>query len=102
MTGDSCGADGLGLPAFIADLAVGRQALEIYPDNWLPVCIFCDLLTQWRVGPGGAIGLDYLAIPVTLRLRRVPKSSWPEIFSDLQILEDAALGVLAERRKNQA
>lgn len=99
MSGDSGGADGLGLPAFIADLAVGKQDLEIYPDTWVSVGMFRDLLTQWRMGFAGPIGLDYAAIPVVLRLRRIARESWPDIFDDIQTLESAALSVLAETRE---
>lgn len=102
VSGDSGGADGLGLPAFIVEQTVSRRGLEVYPDAWTAVVVFCDLLTQWRMGFGGPIGLDYQAIPVVLRLRLVPESDWPEIFIDLQILEDAALAALAEQRKNEA
>lgn len=55
--------------------------------------------TQWRVGPGGVIGLDYQVIPMFLRLRRVPRARWEALIDDLRTMEAEALAVLAEERE---
>jgi hypothetical protein len=47
--------------------------------------------TQWRVGAGGATGLDYGVLPVVLRLSGVPRAEWPDVFDGLRIMEEAAL-----------
>jgi hypothetical protein len=47
--------------------------------------------TQWRVGFGGAYGLDYTALPTTLELLGVERSQWRAIFDGLRICEDAAM-----------
>ncbi len=31
---------------------------EVWPDNWLPYEIFCEVSDQWRMGQGGPVGLD--------------------------------------------
>lgn len=53
--------------------------------------MFNALGTQWRIGMGGATGLDYNAVPVVLRLQGVPRSDWPQLFDDLRVMEGAAL-----------
>lgn len=67
------------------------EGVEVWPDNWLAALTFADLSTQWRMGHAGPIGLDYAAIPAVLQLRRTPRAEWPELFSDLRIMEAAAL-----------
>lgn len=69
----------------------------MWPENWPIFTLFCSLQTQWRVGMGGATGLDYSALyPL---LDRVAKSSdeWDEMFSDIQLLEREALAVMNEK-----
>lgn len=59
---------------------------------------FCALSTQWRAAPmGGLMGLDYAAIAPTLRLMRVKKREWAEIFDALRVMEAAALEVVHAR-----
>ncbi len=60
------------------------------------ISVFIAMSTQWRVGPGGPYGLDYQALPVTLRLCEVPRQAWPDVFDEIRVMEIAAL---AEIRK---
>lgn len=63
----------------------------MWPENWAPVALFCQVGTQWMVGMGGPTGLRYEAIyPLIDRASSSP-TEWNEIFSEIQILESAAL-----------
>ena len=73
-----------------------ENTVEVWPDNVQAVNVFVAMGTQWRCGPGGAIGLDYSALPQVLRLTKVPRADWPEVFDLLRILEDAALEKMRE------
>lgn len=54
--------------------------------------VFITLGTQWRGAPtGGALGLDYSAVEPTLRMLEVPARTWGNLFTDLRLLERAAL-----------
>ena len=53
--------------------------------------------TQWRLGPGGPIGLDYAALPAVMRLTGVAKGSRAEVFDALRVLEDAALEQMRDK-----
>lgn len=88
----------LGLPAELIQESEVFQMAEvgIYPDNMPAVALFADMRTQWRVGPCGPIGLDYLALPVVFRLRRVPVADRTELFDDLRVMERAALNYLRQ------
>ena len=87
-----------GLPADILALAegYGETETDIYPDNAQTVAIFSDMLTQWRAGASGAIGLDYNVLPILFKLRRVKKKKREWIFDGVQIMERAALSKMRE------
>lgn len=54
--------------------------------------MFVCLSTQWRMSPTGhLIGLDYAAIPAVLELLDLPRAERAELFSDLRVMEHAAL-----------
>ncbi len=72
-----------------SDLAA--EEVEVWPENWPSALAFNSMLTQWRMGFSGPIGLDYTALPVVLRLQRIPHKQWSQIFEDVQIMEHEAL-----------
>lgn len=56
------------------------------------MAVFLRVLTQWRMGPAGAIGLDYCAAyPLLDRLHRDDVDAWTEALDDLRVMESAAL-----------
>jgi hypothetical protein len=74
---------------------------EVWPDNWQAVMAFVSLETQWRVGMGGAYGLDYGAIPPVLMMKRIPRKDWPDVFEALRVMEDEALRVKDEQDRER-
>lgn len=63
----------------------------IYPDNLTTVLVFIDMKTQWRVGPGGPIGLDYGVLREIWSTRRIKLADRAEILDGLQVMEEAVL-----------
>ena len=63
----------------------------IYPDNWLAVLVFKDMLTQWRYGPAGISGLDYGPLSFVMKTRGVRFLEREDVFESIQIMERAAL-----------
>lgn len=60
--------------------------------------MFDSVFTQWRVGMGGPTGLDYNAVyPLLDRAAKDPQE-WDEMFSDIQVMEGAALKQMSENR----
>lgn len=91
----------LGLPAdLLAESEQFQRADGVYPDNAQTVGIFSDMMTQWRMGPAGATGLDYNALPVVLMIRAVTDDERQDVFDGLRVMEMAALKSIRERRKN--
>lgn len=57
------------------------------------------MATQWRVGMGGATGLDYGVLPEIWRRTKTPIEDRDEVFDDLRIMEDAALETMRKQSK---
>lgn len=74
------------------------QPVEVWPAHEGAVRLFVAMQTQWRMGPGGAVGMDYAALPVVVRLRRLRCGRAD--FERLQVMEAEALEFFAERRKS--
>ena len=55
--------------------------------------------TQWRVGMGGAYGLDYSALPPVLEMMGVPRTDWAEILESIRVCEESALETMRGKRK---
>lgn len=79
----------LGLPVDLLEISETYKNEGIYPDNLKTVAVFEAMLTQWRVGPGGAVGLDYNVLPWVMERKRVDDAD--DVFEGLRIMERAAL-----------
>ena len=62
---------------------------EIWPENWMPFLVFSEVLTQWRVGAGGATGLDYVAVKWVMGLMKIKKKY--EVLRAIRTMESSAL-----------
>ena len=73
------------------------KPVGIWPENRLSVEVFLSMRTQWRTGMNGPTGFDYgLPLSRVLRHLRVPADRRDEVFSDLQLMESAALSAIYE------
>lgn len=66
---------------------------EVWPENWIPLQVFSELSTQWRMGPGGPTGLDYGAVRWVMDLLKVKKQYG--VLRDIQVLESSALKTMS-------
>lgn len=73
--------------------------VDLLPDNVTAARVFVAMSTQWRVGPAGATGLDYAALPAVLRLSGVPRDQHHDTFQALRTMEREALAFFAEESK---
>jgi hypothetical protein len=62
--------------------------------------LYAAAQTQWRVGMGGATGLDYAGLEALGRLRGTLID--PDTFGLLQVCERAALRAMSDRQKREA
>jgi len=75
------------------------QEIEIWPENWDVFIIFSKLGTQWRVGMGGATGLDYCALYPMLDKATKDEAEWQQLFDDIKAMESEALSIMASKNK---
>lgn len=74
------------------------EEYEVWPDNWPAFLLFEAMSTQWRVGMGGAVGLDYNAIKPVAGLIGLKRTELTQAFPDLRMMEAEALLVMGESR----
>lgn len=71
---------------------------EVWPDNWPAFLLFEAMSTQWRVGMGGAVGLDYNTIKPVASMIGLKRAGLAQAFADLRMMEAEALLVMGETR----
>ena len=71
-------------------MAAEQVELEIEPDNWDTVMLFCRVQTQWRYSFGGRAGLDYPAVFATMDRLKVADPDGL-VFEGIQVMEAASL-----------
>ena len=75
--------------------AVSRDVeVEIWPETLPSINIFSKSLTQWRTGPTGIIGLDYMAVNLIMDLDGIPHEERSKVLSDVACLERGYLQVM--------
>ncbi len=57
-----------------------------------------QMATQWRMGFGGPIGLDYGVLPFVMRMASVPPTERSDVFMAVQLMERAAMEEMSEKR----
>lgn len=76
------------------------SAVEVWPDAVDPLRLFNGLMTQWRMGPGGPIGIDYAVVPMVAReIAGIRPRRLRELWWHLRVMESEALAVISEQAK---
>jgi len=65
--------------------------VELWPENESPLALFTQFATQWRTGPGGAVGLDYGVLFHELDRRDLPAEEYDDTMWAVRVIERAAL-----------
>lgn len=65
--------------------------VDVWPENWPHIQLFQRVSTQWRVGPGGPIGLDYAVIYHELDRNGVVGDDYTDAMASIRVIEAAAL-----------
>lgn len=68
-----------------------RPAIEIWPDYAEAFSLFARNSSQWRVGAGGPVGLDYGVLYTDMDLHGIERGRWPMLMDLLRQIERAAL-----------
>ena len=67
------------------------EPLELWAELLPAVLIFQGMRTQWRVGPAGATGLDFCALPGGEQRPRITRRQSRDAFGHLLVMQDEAL-----------
>lgn len=76
---------------------VDTSVTEIWPENDLVFRVFSKLGTQWVIGPGGPVGLNYDSALVVMRLMGVKDGKQLEVFDALRMMESEALNQMNKK-----
>lgn len=71
----------------------------LLPEHLPAFALWLDIQTQWRVGMGGAAGLDYAGVRAAPAFRALPRSKRESAFAGVCIMERATLDEWARRRQ---
>ena len=78
-----------------------ERVAYLWPDNLLAWRCWQGVQTQWRVGMGGATGLDYAGVRAFLDEQDLQRDERREVFAGIQACERATLEVWAEQRERE-
>lgn len=68
--------------------------VDLWPECELPIAIFSRVSTQWRVGAGGPIGLDYNVVYRELDDAEIVGDERKELMAAIRVVESAALDII--------
>ena len=85
----------------LLDQPDGERVAYLWPDNVLAWRCWQGVQTQWRVGMGGATGLDYAGVRAFLDEQDLQRDERREVFAGIQACERATLEVWAEQRERE-
>lgn len=72
-------------------------SVELWPENWPPIQLFNRLSSQWRIGAGGPIGLDYNVLFHELDRMKLGEDAYDDLFAAVRVIESAALDQLHQK-----
>lgn len=71
---------------------------EVWGENWEPLWLFIENMTQWRVGQGGPTGLDYNVFHAILNRKNLTSEQFDQFMRDIGICERVALRMIHQKR----
>lgn len=73
------------------DFIDARENVDVWDENWDVLHLFMSFRTQWRIGMGGATGLDMNVFLHELDRKKIPDTLYDEMVFKLTVIEDASL-----------
>jgi hypothetical protein len=77
-----------------------QQEIVLWATNLQSFGVFEAMGTQWRMGMGGATGLDYQALPTVMDMIGLDAEHRPAAFQDVRLMEREALHAMADSRES--
>jgi hypothetical protein len=70
---------------------VAPPETELWQENWPAIQLFRNNATQWRVGMGGPVGLDYTVLFHEIDRRNLLPDEYDDLMGCIRVIEEAAL-----------
>jgi len=71
-----------------------EEEIEVWPENEAALILLGNMATQWRVGPGGVIGLDYNVMLRLMDRMKLSDQEFEHLFQDMRIAEAEAIRLM--------
>ncbi len=78
-----------------------KPLVEVWPEHEAALRLFLAMQTQWRVGMGGPVGLDYGVLTLVAESIGIKPKDVRKNFADLQGIEREALAWMSEQHKTK-
>ena len=72
-------------------------SVDLWPENWPAIQLFTRLSTQWRVGPGGPVGLDYVVLFHEMDRLGIECETYDDMLAQIRVIETTALDELHKK-----
>ena len=73
-----------------------QKDFYVYRENWEAVMLFLKVQTQWRVGMGGIIGLDYTSV---IEMIKLYTDKPIDLMESIQVIEASILKTISKENK---
>jgi hypothetical protein len=74
--------------------AFAKEVVQVWPENHAAWLFFLSICTQWRMGPNGPSGLDYVVLHRELDDLGLTGEERQSMKDDIREIEYAALGAM--------
>lgn len=74
-----------------------RPEVELWPENKPALDLYSRIVTQWRVGAGGPVGLDYAVVYREMDDLGLAGEEREEMKAAIRVIEGAALRTMRDR-----
>lgn len=71
--------------------------VEVWPENWQAFQLFAYMETQWRIGMGGATGLDYVVLHHKMDRMNLTPEEYEQLEADVRLMEISALATMGKQ-----
>ena len=75
------------------DLEAGAWRFGLWAENLPAIDLYLRVQTQWRVGLGGSVGLDYNVLFHELDRAALARDDYDDLFDAVRVIERAVLSI---------
>lgn len=75
----------------VEDFADNEPEVNLWPENWRAIELFCKFSTQWRCGSTGPMSLDLNVFFSEMQRKKIPDDEQDTLIEQLAIIESEAL-----------